>query len=339
MENIALNEQLYAMITAGDEKPESLEAIRTIIQNGANVNARCNAGYSFLSVAVESGNEKIVNILLSNGANPNTENVDNHWNAFHMVCNTASNVITPNILTALFVHPSIQKDASPEINVQTDEGCTPLHFLAYRLQDEEISYGRAGLMVLPFMLWQANTTLQAWNDKSPEDSFELKGSIVQARQAIRTIAQHYDFFITDEHHVQSIDYIKCQQWFKLTLMLWGTDRILQDQEIMSMTDIINQAIATIDAIAKRYNFFITDEHHVQSIDYIKCQEWLFKLTPAQRAEQYFFSHTRVETLPVELVNTVRYFLSPEAPRISQHAFPRLKSKEQEVKTTLSLGSR
>lgn len=71
---------------------------------------------------------------------------------------------------------------------------------------------------------------------------------------------------------------------------------MQEESIESLS--FQKESIESQSIAQHYSFFITDEHHVQSIDYIKCQECLFKLTPAQRAEQYFFSHTRVETLPV-----------------------------------------
>jgi ankyrin repeat protein len=101
-----------------------LEAVKLLLETGAEVNAADNYGNTALSAAAFHGQTEIVRLLLAKGANPKAARQDGQT-PLH-----SANRASTELLVA----------AGAEVNARTLQGTTPLHEAAYRADYETVEF-------------------------------------------------------------------------------------------------------------------------------------------------------------------------------------------------------
>jgi len=99
-----------------DEVVSMMASLRNIVLDGENVR-----GWSPLYTAAYNGNRQMVNLLCKQGADPNHQNTEG-WSAAHAAADQSHKAVVADL---------IEKYGS-NVNVQTNEGTTPLFFAAQR---------------------------------------------------------------------------------------------------------------------------------------------------------------------------------------------------------------
>ena len=101
----------------------ALEAAHALIQTGADVNAKDPEGFTplhFAFVYKPSSLKKIIQLLLSSGADPNAATTISGYTPLHFACKLTDDGTLAGLL--------IQAGADVNRANKDDAGCTPLHF-------------------------------------------------------------------------------------------------------------------------------------------------------------------------------------------------------------------
>jgi ankyrin repeat protein len=132
----AFNRGFFALTRAAEG---DYQDVTTYIGNGGDIDFQDELGIGFLHVATIQGNEKEVQNLLLQGANPNIK-TQLGVTPLHIACSVPTSLNVLHFNPWMQRAPAIVKDllkAGADANSRTDLGVTPLHLCASMLSTKE----------------------------------------------------------------------------------------------------------------------------------------------------------------------------------------------------------
>ena len=124
----------HLLINYDNKNPETVELVKTLLDNGANPNLAIKNpnptfdGYTplFVAITTQNPNIEIIKLLLENGANPNAS-----FRGTNILMNIVSNHTDAEVLKLMIKHGA-------DINARDPNGLTPLMYATYNKDKPEL---------------------------------------------------------------------------------------------------------------------------------------------------------------------------------------------------------